>query len=457
VPPAAGASPPPSVPPRGRPVGARTGGASSPPARQRPSTSPPDRGPSLSATAMHSKILRPLALALLASSAAAQVPTFQTPGMPRVNVNLGQTTQFTNDFNPAFGSVIDTFLDYQNTDEEDGEGFDLTLQSFELTANAWVDPNAWAYAVVVADEEEIELEEAAVQYVGFDSNVTLRGGRFFVDFGKQMQAHVHDLAYFDRPAVLREYLGTELAGTGLQLDNWFAVGDQTAVRYSLGVFASLAGGHGHGEEEEEDEVDAFTRDRKDLDELSFTGRITGFTDVGETGVFQLGASVRALPDFGFEFDPSGAEADDLENFVWGVDATYGFSDESGLKTWTFSGEYLIYDGDIGAELDDQGTPADPTDDTFTVVDDDVSGFYLWADHQWDQFNSAGVLYSQFEHPEEEKPEDSELTVYYTHNLSEFGRLRGGVVFNDSDEAEDSTRYVVQWTNWFGPHAHGLNW
>jgi len=378
--------------------------------------------------------------------------------MPRVNA--GQTDQFSNEFNPAIGGVIDAILDYADIDDSDEEGFDLTLRSLELTTNAWIDPNAWVYAVVVADEEEIELEEAAVHYIGFEGNTTLRSGRFFIDFGKQMQGHVHDLAYPDRPAALRAYLGGELAGTGVQVDHWFATGDASAVRFSLGVFDSLLDAHDHGhdrDDEEEHGGEAHIPDRSELDELNLTARVTGFSDVGESGVFQWGLSLREVPEFTYELDSSGFELAGQSNSVLGADLTYGITGESGLTGWTFGVEALLFDGDIGAEVDDEGTPGDESDDTLEVFDDDAVGYYGWIDRAFDQRNSFGLLYSAFEHPEPSKPEDSELTLYYSRSLSEYARLRFAVTQVDRDEGGDSTTFLVQYTNFFGPHSHGVNW
>ena len=184
------------------------------------------------------------ALTPLAGSAAAQSGGFRTPGMPGQRHSSGQTTRFSNEFNPAFGFVFDLVGDYvDRSGGSDDDGFDLELRIGEMTVASWVDPRLWAYGVVVYAEEEVALEEGALQYVGWeDSHATLRAGRFFVDFGKQMQAHVHDLRTLERPAVLRTYLGDELGGDGAQLDHWFAAGDETVVRSSLGVFASLVGG-----------------------------------------------------------------------------------------------------------------------------------------------------------------------------------------------------------------------
>ena len=384
----------------------------------------------------------------------------ETPGQPRNN--SGQTDRFTKEFNPAIGGVIDSWLRWIDPDAAGAEdGVSIELRSAELTFNTWIDPNTWAYAVIVGEPEEgFEVEEAAAIYQGFEGNSSLRAGRFFVDFGKQMQAHVHDLPTFERPAVLREYLGDELGGTGVQYDNWFSSGEKGAIRYSIGVFDSLAEGHGHGEEEGEEGASPTTAELKDIDELSLTARLTGFHDVGENAILQWGISARALPEFAFDADlDDGTEltSEGLSNNILGLDLTYGWTNESGNSGWTFGGEFLMFDGDIGAEVNDNGTPGNLADDFLDVLDDDRSGFYVWADHQMSERNSIGVLFSDFEHPEEGAPSESEIVAYYTRNLTELSRLRFGVSLNDSDEDGETTAFLVQYTNFFGSHAHGLNW
>jgi hypothetical protein len=401
----------------------------------------------------HFKSTTLLCAVALGGHALAQEPAFTTPGMPvrapAAGDTSGQTDRFSNTFNPAIGAVLDALFDWVDADSGE-DGFDAEVRSFELSLNGRVDPNWWAYATVVADAEEIEVEEAAAHYTGFDSNTTLRFGRFFVDFGKQMQAHVHDLPYPDRPGVLDAYLGAELPGVGAEVDHWWATGDASALRASFGLFADLEGGHGHGEDEEGEGVEQTFAERKDLDAFALTARVTQFMDVGERGVFQWGLSARHLPEFGYVDEVNMLEATDLSNTVYGLDLTYGLDSEDGLSGWTFGGEYLVQSGDLSAAPDGGLTALE-------VLDGDVSGFYVWGERRFDVKQSAGVLFSSFEHPEAGAPTEDEVTAYYTRYLSEFARLRFAASQLWSDEDGDSTRLLVQLTTYFGPHAHGVNW
>ena len=396
-------------------------------------------------------LLAALTLGSIAGASAAQGPAFESPGTPSLST-MGQSNRFSTEFNPAIGVVIDTFADYVDADRRN-DGLDAHLRLIELNAASFIDPNAWAYVAIVSEDgESPEIEEAAVEYIGLPGNQTVKAGRFFVDFGKQMQQHLEELRTLERPLPLREYLGAELSGVGAQYDNWVALDDETPVRFSLGVFSSLLGeGHGHGEEEEEEGPEAAVPDRKDFDELSVSARVTGMRDVGESGVVQVGASARFVPEFTFEDHDSGLEVNDRSNRVYGVDATYACTDETGNKKLLVGGEALLFDGDLAAELDD---PTNPT--AITVVDDEAFGFFVFGDCAWDEYNSAGVQYAQAELAENPRSDSGELDLYYTRNLTELRRLRVGITFAD-EPGPDSVRLYVQFTNFFGNHAHGLNW
>jgi len=366
---------------------------------------------------------------------------------------MSQANRFSSVFNPAMSFVVDAVADYMDVDTGP-DGFDTKLRVLEFGAQSWVDPNAWAYFIAAAEEESLDVEEAAVHYVGLGSHTTVRGGRFFIDFGKQMQTHVHELRTLERPLVLRTYLGEEVKGDGLEFDQWYAVGDKTAVRWSVGAFSNLL------PEEGPDflPVSAEVEDRKSAGDFNFTARLTGFTDVGESGTFQLGASARLIPEYSFVFEPSGATADDLSNTVLGLDATYGWTDETGQKKWTLGGEFLMNREDNGAEILDNGTPADPTDDTVDVLSKSVAGYYVFADYAWSPYNSVGLQYSALELPDTSNSDQSEVEAYWSHNFSEFQRLRFvASTFSSDLPDEDSMRIAVQYSAVLGAHGHGVNW
>lgn len=413
--------------------------------------------------------LEPMSIRILVSGAAtaaltlplhAQGAAFQTPGMPRASAlpsdastgSTGQSTRFDAGFNPAFSFVVDALADQVNAKGGD-DGVDLSLRVLELAAQAWVDPKAWAYFIAAADEETVNVEEAAVHYTGLGGNSTLRAGRFFIDFGKQMQTHVHELRTLERPLALRTFLGDEIKGDGVQWDCWTTAGDSGAVRWSLGAFRSLL------PEAEDDGTSALPEvaDRKSAGDLNFTARVTAFRDVGDNGTLQVGASARMIPDYAFAFSPSGATSEGLDNTVYGVDVTYGWHDDTGLSRWTVGGEFLIDTGDVGADVTDVGGDGDPTNDTLSAVDDTRTGWFAFVDWAWDQNHSVGLQYSSTELTDGAASDANELEAYYTWQLSEFHRLRFAASALESDLDPDAQRFAVQYTAIVGAHGHGVNW
>ncbi|MEW6073674.1 MAG: hypothetical protein AB1726_13910 [Planctomycetota bacterium] len=388
----------------------------------------------------------------------AQGAGMTSPGTSRysssVHTSSGQTSRFTSEFNPGLGCVIDAVVDYADPGEG-ASGGDVSLRIFELNINAFIDPSAWAYVVVTSHElESLGLEEAAVAYIGFEGHSTLRAGRFFVDFGKQMQTHLEELRTLERPIVLREFLGDELGGTGVQYDTWFPAGD-VPIRFSLGAFSNLFQAHEHGAEEPEPGggTEPLVPSRKDLDEFSLTARLTGLMEAGERGTFQLGASLRHIPEFTFAYEADETlDRSGMANSVFGLDATYGWASDTGIQTFLGGLEVLAAAGDLAAAVDDPGDPGE-----LVVQDDSAAGYYAYADYGWTQYDSAGMQYSRVEAPEDPDATLSELDLYATHHFTEFRRLRLGVTLADSDESGSETRVYLQFTNFFGSHAHGINW
>ncbi len=405
--------------------------------------------------------------ALLAASIplAAQGAPFQTPGMPTFPqqgqpADAGQTDRFSSVFNPAVSFIVDAVVDYVDPDDQTlDDGLDATLRVFELAANSWVDPNAWAYFVGAADEESLNIEEAAVHFTGLGGNNVIRAGRFFIDFGKQMQLHVHELRTLERPLALRAYLGDEVKGDGAQWDCWAPVGEETVVRWSFGAFGNLL-----PEEVAFPSVDSAGQplgqeiaERKNADDLNFTARLTGFADVGDQGVFQFGASLRELPDFRFEDTTNGLTQIDLSNHVWGLDATYGWTGETGERRWTLGGEWLTSTGDTAARVTDPDATPGTGDETLIVLDDSLSGWFAFGDYAWNRYNSVGVQVSAAELPDGLKTDAFETEAYYTHLFSEFHRLRLGVSSSDLDDrGDDDLRVALQYTATLGPHGHGVS-
>lgn len=368
-----------------------------------------------------------------------------------------ETLLLSNESGIDVGGAIDLIGEYVATDAPDQDGFDFTARTLELSAGGSLFEGAQFYATGVFEYDDLALTEGAVVLTGLGGNGSLSLGRTALDFGKQMQLHRHELRTVERPLVLRTFLGNSSWGDGARYDNWFASGDHSAVRFSLGVFGQIGAA---GEETSDPTLEPFEEDRREPDSIGLTARLTGYADLTPTSQFQIGASYRLVPDFSYDYDPSGASVDGLNVGLLGLDATFAWTDVSGVQQWTLGGELLWLAGDTGTVHDDSGTPLDFTDDNFTVLEEDSVGFYLYGDYGWDALNSAGLQYSWIELPESGGPEAGEIDLYYTRFLdllTSEDRLRFGVTLAHQDSLDESVRFVIQFTTGIGSHPNQANW
>jgi hypothetical protein len=278
-----------------------------------------------------------------------------------------------------------------------------------------------------------------------------------------MQAHIHDLRTIDRPLVLREYLGNEVPGTGLQWDQWFAASDTTTVRYSFAVLTAVAGpfeAHGHADElpagSEPEFATPTQPEYRDLGQLDFTARLTGFSEFGDGAhTVQYGGSGRFVPDFDLTSDEAGvAPVDGLSNSVWGLDLTYGWQNDTGNRGFSAGLSWLWNTGDLSGIVETQPDQSE----IISVLDGTATGFYTWGEYRWAQQRHAiGAQWSQAQTITAGLPEADEYDLYYTWFPTELSRVRFEITMLDQEGGPRSWRAAIQLTAFLGPHAHGVNW
>ena len=168
-------------------------------------------------------------------------------------VGILRRQQLLNRFNPAIGVVFETVLGYTQRRQRfvrgDGpdasgevgtrlpSGFSSVLRTIELFASADVDPFTRAYLIASGHAEGVdsrgseefgkaifEIEEAAIQTTALPFNLSVRGGRFFADWGYLGRRHAHDLPQIDIPPSLALITGNGNRTDGLEL-SWLAPTD----------------------------------------------------------------------------------------------------------------------------------------------------------------------------------------------------------------------------------------
>ena len=86
---------------------------------------------------------------------------------------------FPSQFNPAIGLILDNVASYKEKERGDFE-----FRAAELGISASVDPFARGYAIITGSSDGFEVEEAAIVTTSLPYNLTVKGGRFFADFGR---------------------------------------------------------------------------------------------------------------------------------------------------------------------------------------------------------------------------------------------------------------------------------
>src|SRR5438445_2179489 len=218
---------------------------------------------------------------------------------------------FASQFNPAISLGIDTIGSYktprQSFNPRDGTagtrdagqpinnsrpaGADFNLRSAELFISADVDPFARAYATINAsadaasnDEATLSVEEAAIVTTRLPYNLTVRGGRFFADFGVLPHRHDHDLPFVDRPPSLAAFVGGEAQTNGVEV-SWLA-----PTPFFLRASGTVGNKLGA------DFRDGVTNDNsRPIRGLTYMGRLQTYFDINDDNNVELGGSIAEAP------------------------------------------------------------------------------------------------------------------------------------------------------------------
>lgn len=164
--------------------------------------------------------MRPLllhaVLVLLAGPAAAQVTLEQV--REEIGKAVAQSKPKSNPsvFNPAMGLVLDAVAQHTTP----GQGA-VKFRSAEMNFEAAVDPRAKLYAIINGTADAVEVEEAAFVTTALPYNLTIRGGRYFANFGRLPKRHDHELPFVERTTSLDTFVNGEAKTEGLELTYLF--------------------------------------------------------------------------------------------------------------------------------------------------------------------------------------------------------------------------------------------
>ncbi|MBI5241400.1 MAG: hypothetical protein HY926_13085 [Elusimicrobia bacterium] len=356
-------------------------------------------------------------------------------------------------FNPALGLLLD--LAYTHGDGQRDSRSRFRFRTAELNIEAPIDPFLKGWAVVNANPDEVEVEEAALETTSLPYNLTVRGGRLFAAFGRMGHFHDDEIPVVDRPRSLDTFIGGEARADGVELSYLFPT--DLYLNATAGLYNKVGGENGRAD-------NAVSRP---LDHFTYLGRLSTYLDLGDDHSVELGASVAWTPKR-FVMDtsvPGDADGDgfpgDGENTsagietkknTWrtlgGVDLTYRWHPTKGGK---YQG--MVWGTEVFQNDERRFAPATklPTDRVKAYAG--YSYVWLKVGPRW----RPGVMVDLSEDLDEARKLTRTFSGFVTYDFSEFHRLR--LVYshqmNNVPGNQHANIVSLQWTGILGHHVHGF--
>lgn len=338
------------------------------------------------------------------------------------------TKTFPSQFNPAIALVIDTAFSYR---QHEGNNFDFRTAELDLSAS--IDPFARGYAVITGSPDGLEVEEAAIVTTSLPYNLTVRGGRFFADFGRLSKFHDHDLPFVNRPVVLDRFVQGESRGDGVEVSYLLPI--EQYVTLTAGMYNKLGA--------ENDRVsDTVPRD---LGEFTYLGRAATFISLSDAHSVDVGVSYAYTPRV--KIDQGG------ERHLAGIDITYRYVP---LSQAGYRG--LIWGTEVLFNNEKRPIGGFPTDPTVPPPADfrrrDAWGLYSYLEARLTRRFYPGFLFDYAQDIDRAVGDTKAYSPYLTFWPSEFQRLRLQYAYLDQPGANQH-QVFLQWTAVLGSHVHGF--
>jgi hypothetical protein len=324
--------------------------------------------------------------------------------------------------NPGISFAVDTLFasDTNSSDESIGfrNGAGFVLKNAELFVSAPIDPFLRGYASINGSSDEgFNVEEAALITTALPYGFTIKGGRFFADFGRLPHWHDEALPFVYRPSSIERLIGGESIAEGAEF-SWLAPTEH---------FIEVTGGVYNAVGADPEEVSNFVG-RRSFNELTYLVHPHTYFDLTDTLNAEVGASWLGVPQNG-------------DRSLWGVDLTLrhqpGTSRFYQGLVW---GSEWLWNSQVSTEADRARFVR--------------NGGYTYAEAFFGRRYSTGLLFDYSEAPDGEVDLEKTLSAFVTWQPSEFQRLR--FQFDNAwGDQPSNQRFTLQWTAFLGSHSHGF--
>ena len=335
---------------------------------------------------------------------------------------------FPSQFNPAIGLILDSVFSYR---DHDRANFDF--RAAELGLSASIDPFARAYALITGSPDGFEVEEAAMVTTSLPYNLTVKGGRFFADFGRLSHFHDHELPFVNRPVVLDRFVGGESRGDGVEVSYLLPIEQYVAL--TAGMYNKIGA--------ENDRVsDTVPRG---LGKFTYLGRAATFINLSDEHSLDVGLS--------YAYTPRVVIEQKAERHLAGIDITYRYVplSQAGYRGLVWGTEVLVNRERRPAG----GFPTDPTAPPPTDFErHNAWGLYSYLEARLTRRFYPGFLFDFAQDIDRAVGDTKAYSPYLTFWPSEFQRLRLQYTYLDQPGAHEN-QFFLQWTAIIGSHVHGF--
>jgi len=389
-----------------------------------------------------------------------------------------QRQELLSKFNPAIGFVGESIGGYRSrsakatsvlapaTSPRPG-GWDFFQRSMELNIAASVDPFARGYAVLNASADPVTgeatagFEEAAIVTTSLPWNLTVKGGRFFAEFGRLAYIHDHELPFVWRPLALDQYIGGEDRTDGVQI-NWL-VPIPHYVSLTVGVGDSFGG------QPNDFGTPSAPGDYRKFTAFNFWGRASTYFDVTDNIAIEPGFSWEFCPnelDRGGAFlQPNGNMLTERERRLLDADFMVRYQPlrNNQFKSLTWGTEVLFSRNRYNVTAPD-GAP-------FPNINVPSCGLYSYLAYRFHRQWTAGFEFQYVQNAQDKHQQTYAYSPYITWYLSHWNELRlqythtqpyGKGVYEGLDgnappvvsTLKPDNAVYLQWAWIIGSHAHG---
>ena len=179
----------------------------------------------------------------------------------------------------------------------------FTIPNAEISLDGAVDPYFKGFSNIVFKiqpngDTGVELEEAYLLTTSLPSNLQIKAGQFFAEFGRQNNQHPHSWSFVDAPIVLSRIFGPDgLRSQGLRLSYLLPTPNYTEAL--VGIFNSNGGTASSFRSPESTEIHGGRLDERPVNSLKdmlIVPRISTSFDLTDTQTLVIGASAAFGPN-----------------------------------------------------------------------------------------------------------------------------------------------------------------